>query len=440
MVDKTSAEIFKAEGNAFFRDKHYESAIEKYDQCLTALGHTAGSCAPVEEAVAPPSDVCQLVATVLANKAACLLSLKRYDECIETCTDAISNDRNNTKALFRRAMALLEVSASQRDTEPLEKAVSDLFAALKLCPGDSTIRTELEKAHKLMAKRKPLTSISKKQDIRKAIPEASDFPSCLRDFAYRASPDCIDENLVIFFHGLGDSHQPFDKLAGSMRLSQTACLSLSGPLLMPLDLGRCWFRTLNDQLEHIVPSSSDRSRIDSLRDTRAHLSQVLLVLHEKYGWAFRKIFLFGFSQGATVALDLALHGVPEPHYLGGVVSISGGLLEEILFEMVGAEPIGKGVNRTSFVLTYGSMDDLLVRAVPEKTVAYLRTNLADVDVTFKTFPKRHEMINSEAEMREVMSFFASKLFMRNLSKQAPETGSDLAEVESIRDGVITLKT
>lgn len=50
-------------------------------------------------------------------------------------------------------------------------------------------------------------------------------------FNYSHSSDGTDENLLIFFHGLGDAHIPFTKLGRSFNLPQTAILSLRAPEL-----------------------------------------------------------------------------------------------------------------------------------------------------------------------------------------------------------------
>jgi predicted esterase len=61
---------------------------------------------------------------------------------------------------------------------------------------------------------------------------------------------------------------------------------------------------------------------------RTHNMMDELVQHlvEHSGFNPSNIFLFGFSQGGTVALDTVLFG--KVRNLGGVVSISGYLLEE----------------------------------------------------------------------------------------------------------------
>ncbi|KAG8836921.1 hypothetical protein FRC18_010449 [Serendipita sp. 400] len=50
-------------------------------------------------------------------------------------------------------------------------------------------------------------------------------------FTYSSSQDGVDENLLILFHGFGDTHIPFVKLAKSLKLPQTATLAIRAPEL-----------------------------------------------------------------------------------------------------------------------------------------------------------------------------------------------------------------
>ena len=60
---------------------------------------------------------------------------------------------------------------------------------------------------------------------------APTFPAL--SFTYTPAPD-RDANLLILFHGLGDTKVPFTGLAKSLNLPQTATLSLQGPQRVPL--------------------------------------------------------------------------------------------------------------------------------------------------------------------------------------------------------------
>lgn len=50
----------------------------------------------------------------------------------------------------------------------------------------------------------------------------------------------------------------------------------------------------------------ERRRVDGLERTRALLQRMLHGLQQA-GWPRRRVHMFGFSQGGTAVLDLALH-------------------------------------------------------------------------------------------------------------------------------------
>ncbi|KAJ8700751.1 hypothetical protein PTI98_003747 [Pleurotus ostreatus] len=74
------------------------------------------------------------------------------------------------------------------------------------------------------------TSSPLSDKVRKPPPEESAIPV---PFSYTPSDDGIDENLLIFLHGLGDTHKPFSKLGRQLKLPQTATLSIRAPEKIP---------------------------------------------------------------------------------------------------------------------------------------------------------------------------------------------------------------
>lgn len=82
----------------------------------------------------------------------------------------------------------------------------------------------------------------------------------------------------------------------------------------------------------IVLTPADPNRIKGLIRTRALLGKLIQHLIDDCHYQPSNIFFFGFSQGGTVALDQVLFGNHKS--LGGVVSISGYLLEEQTHEKI----------------------------------------------------------------------------------------------------------
>merc|ERR1712233_36102 len=86
-------------------------------------------------------DVCRI--PLFLNSAACALKLKKPDQVIEFCTNALKYESNNAKALFRRSQAhVLQGNP--------EKAKEDLKQAVKQKPKDVSIRTELAKVNAIL--------------------------------------------------------------------------------------------------------------------------------------------------------------------------------------------------------------------------------------------------------------------------------------------------
>lgn len=59
-------------------------------------------------------------------------------------------------------------------------------------------------------------------------------PLVQREVMTPGSPLKNDVNVLVFLHGVGDTEQPFVKLATAMQLPQTTALCLRAPLSLPL--------------------------------------------------------------------------------------------------------------------------------------------------------------------------------------------------------------
>ncbi|KAI9193243.1 uncharacterized protein BJ171DRAFT_530895 [Polychytrium aggregatum] len=114
-----------------------------------------------------------------------------------------------------------------------------------------------------------------------------------------------------------------------MQLPQTALLAIRGPSPIPyFDDGTGWFPAFDQLGEEISWSSPQAST--GVQNTR----KLLKSPGSGIGWPPGQIFLLGFAQGGTIALDLALWGDldapgpgPAPILCGGVISIAGGLFD-----------------------------------------------------------------------------------------------------------------
>lgn len=113
------AESYKVEGNQFYKEKNYKSAIRKYHRALLYLKalttkHPLAEMSPEFRSLDNQSlhdnssKITALSADCYNNLAACLLNTPpvNYDKVLEYSTMAADMSEGNAKALFRRGMAL----------------------------------------------------------------------------------------------------------------------------------------------------------------------------------------------------------------------------------------------------------------------------------------------------------------------------------------------
>ncbi|RUS17369.1 Alpha/Beta hydrolase protein [Endogone sp. FLAS-F59071] len=245
-------------------------------------------------------------------------------------------------------------------------------------------------------------------------------------FKYTPSRDGVDLNLLILLHGLGDTEKPFAQLGEKLQLPQTATLAIRAPTPIPfLDDGFQWFPAFNLSTGEDLPATHP-SRLEGLHATRTLLSTFLtthLVPH--CGFDPSCIFIFGFSQGGSVALDLALFG--ETRNLGGVVSVMGYLLD-MQVEGGNKEKVAENAYEGAVLVLQGEKDEQLGgKAVGEKKFEQLKQFCSpDAKLSQLFIPKKgHQMPNSEREWHAIHTFFAAHLARRNLQLEAM---SDVYEV------------
>jgi poly(3-hydroxybutyrate) depolymerase len=157
----------------------------------------------------------------------------------------------------------------------------------------------------------------------------ADFPH----FLYKASADGADTSVLLLLHGLGDAPQPFLALGEKMALPQCALLAVQAPIPL-LDLGWQWYPGFDSQGAPLATGSPLQQT--GLVKVRAMLHRLVQALSATHGWDRRDVYMLGFSQGGTVALDFAFAEASndggsisgnDRGALGGVVSVSGPLFE-----------------------------------------------------------------------------------------------------------------
>lgn len=131
--------LIKESGNHFYRSGEFLKSARKYRKVTRYYNHFKDHTKDEQEKL--KLDSFQLVN--LTNLAATELKLEDYNEVRYSCNAAIKLDTNNSKALFRRGIANLELNN-------YELALEDLKMAHKLVPANRTILKEFDRAKKLL--------------------------------------------------------------------------------------------------------------------------------------------------------------------------------------------------------------------------------------------------------------------------------------------------
>jgi len=281
----------------------------------------------------------------------------------------------------------------------------------------------------------------------------------------------VDTNLLILLHGAGDDHRPYHNFAKSMELPQTASLSLhassmsniddgdrdverGGFVTLPFGLGHTWFQEMDYEVDGSVLHLDDERRITSLERAVEKLNLLIDTLsssssssssngakgeeenrrHEVGGasasWIPERIFLFGFSAGACLAMETCLDRMRKGRRaLGGVVCVAGGIrgrsiqhfnLTDEMRDGEGGDGSGRDVT-TPVLIVGGSEDETFPPSAVEEAVrgynacaaTVLPVSSASRGTTgaraYVKEGKGHAMVGSPDEMRVVMKFFSERL-------------------------------
>lgn len=214
-------------------------------------------------------------------------------------------------------------------------------------------------------------------------PAAPRHPPPKTSFKHSYTPSSIDSNLLILFHGLGDTHAPFTTLGRSLSLPQTAVLSLQAPTQVPLleEPAFQWWHSF-DELGELVPNPNPSTTLKLLLALLEHLTTPA----PGPGWNPADIHLFGFAQGGICAGELALAWArtkKEP--LGSVVAISAPLLSH--------PTVGEKVGTKALVA---------VRKGEERSVGVASWRKGFGNVQELSLPKGGGMLRGREEWEEVM--------------------------------------
>lgn len=238
-----------------------------------------------------------------------------------------------------------------------------------------------------------------------------------------------ERNLLLLLHGFGGRKDSFVELAKRLQLPKTATLVLNGPEELSEELlddppAYSWFTMLDDDFAFIEPHPQERRRLASLEEAGNLLADVLRTLVDSCGWSPAELFLFGYGQGGTVALDLLLrpHLGPSVQGLGGVIGVATEVLPERLL-------LAKAITATSgrvdpksaatpatpspeVLLIHGEADPRIDVRAARASASHVGLILGKEHVRLRVFPKRGgEMLRGDhaEETLCFMEFLADHL-------------------------------
>lgn len=179
--------------------------------------------------------------------------------------------------------------------------------------------------------------------------------------------------VVVMLHGYGSAPEHFLGLANRTDLpAGTHFVFPRAPLAIPdVDHGTMWWPLPTD-LEEIP-----RRREPGMDEARVRVSALLDRLAEAY--PHRPMLLGGFSQGAMVSLDVALH---DPRPLAGIALLSGTMIDE-----ADTVPRLERLRGRRMYVSHGTHDQVLRYEGDAHLVELMREHGADVH--FTTFTGAH---------------------------------------------------
>jgi len=133
-----TSKMLKEAGNELFKQGKNERALKKYDKAVSLVERDAG----LDDA--QKAEAFMLKKSCWLNQAAAQLKLRRYREAITTASKVLEQERNNVKALYRRADA-------HTGLEDFEEAILDLTHAQEAEPANRDVAVKLKRAKQLQA-------------------------------------------------------------------------------------------------------------------------------------------------------------------------------------------------------------------------------------------------------------------------------------------------
>lgn len=189
-------------------------------------------------------------------------------------------------------------------------------------------------------------------------------------FASKGKP----RNIIVALHGYGDNAENFAALAQELPLGDVLWVCPQGPELLPFAFGGAQWYSLQGDPRPGIKLSQDS------------LNTLLETLSKATGILSKNIFLFGFSQGAYMALQV---GLTSKQPLAGIIALSGYCGQSYHFS-----PAPEHVKQIPLFVAHGANDQVVFPHMFYQTLDML-DHLGCNRVKHKIYPMEHSISNEE---------------------------------------------
>ena len=254
-----------------------------------------------------------------------------------------------------------------------------------------------------------------------------DYDAAFAKFFYFPSwapgePCEVVQNIFVMLHGDYDEHFNFAKFGRMLNLPLTCIWSLGGTLDERGRTGRPKSDELDERRWMVseLEGADAPTRASQLAHASSAVRRALRTLRDERGWDLNRVHLFGFSDGGTVALDVAAR-MTGTERLGGCAVVAAAALEPASYERCDEAP-------TPVILIAGTLDAVVpAESVRETAAALVRRN-PGCGAEVHEFDKEHAMVKSQPEAEALMRFWSKTLTLPR--SNASDYGEDVIEVTS----------
>lgn len=179
--------------------------------------------------------------------------------------------------------------------------------------------------------------------------------------------------LLVLLHGFGSNEGDLLGLVPYLD-ERFHIASARGPLR--IEAGAYgWYRVSHTAGGPVVHEGEER-------ESRKRLARFIDQMIEAHDVDSKKVFVLGFSQGATLALSLAL---TIPERLGGTIALSGRVMREVSNSIASPEAIAQA----KIFMGHGLHDDVVPIGRARSSKEFLCG--FDVDLTYREYPAAHQI-------------------------------------------------